>query len=164
MNLVVRQAEEKDIKIMAEMDVLCFSAPWSELSFEKEIKENHLAFYIVAEIDERVVGYAGLWCIVDEGHITNVAVHPDFRRKGIGEALVSVLLEHTTEIGLLSHTLEVRASNDPAIALYSKFGFEAAGVRKNYYEDNGEDAIIMWRRQENEMEPEPLAKQENETE
>ncbi len=152
MNLVVRQAEEKDIKIMAEMDVLCFSAPWSELSFEKEIKENHLAFYIVAEINERVVGYAGLWCIVDEGHITNVAVHPDFRRKGIGEALVSVLLEHTTEIGLLSHTLEVRASNDPAIALYSKFGFEAAGVRKNYYEDNGEDAIIMWRKQENEME------------
>ena len=74
------------------------------------------------------------------------------QRKGIGEALVSVLLEHTTEIGLLSHTLEVRASNDPAIALYSKFGFEAAGVRKNYYEDNGEDAIIMWRKQENETE------------
>lgn len=147
MNLIIRQAEEKDIKPMAEMDILCFSAPWSEDSFESEIKENHLAFYIVAEIDERMVGYAGLWRIVDEGHITNVAVHPDFRRKGIGEALVSVLLEHTIKNGITSHTLEVRVSNNPAISLYTKFGFEPAGLRKNYYEDNGEDAIIMWRKE-----------------
>ena len=145
MDLIVRQAEEKDIKPMAEMDILCFSAPWSEVSFEKEIKENHLAFYIVAEVDGSMVGYAGLWCIVDEGHITNVAVHPDYRRKGIGEALVSVLLEHTIKSGILSHTLEVRASNEAAISLYTKFGFQPAGLRKNYYEDNGEDAIIMWR-------------------
>jgi [ribosomal protein S18]-alanine N-acetyltransferase len=147
MDLAVRQAEEKDIKPMAEMDILCFSAPWSEDSFKKEIEENHLAFYIVAEIDGRMVGYAGLWCIVDEGHITNVAVHPDFRRNGIGEALITVLLEHTIENGIVSHTLEVRESNIPAILLYSKFGFEPAGIRKNYYEDNGENAIIMWRRQ-----------------
>jgi [ribosomal protein S18]-alanine N-acetyltransferase len=145
MNLIVRQAEERDIKPMAEMDLLCFTAPWSEASFKKEIKENHMAFYIVAELDGRMAGYAGLWCIVDEGHITNVAVHPDFRRRGIGEALVSVLLQHTVENGILSHTLEVRASNNPAISLYKKFGFEPAGLRKNYYEDNGEDAIIMWR-------------------
>ena len=148
MDLVVRQAEEKDIKPMAEMDILCFSAPWSEDSFEKEIMENRLAFYIVAEIEGRLVGYAGLWCIVDEGHITNVAVHPEFRRRGIGEVLVSVLLERTMGNGILSHTLEVRASNDPAISLYSKFGFKPAGLRKNYYEDNGEDAIIMWRKEE----------------
>jgi ribosomal-protein-alanine N-acetyltransferase len=131
---------------MAEMDILCFSAPWSEESFEKEIRENRLAFYIVAEINGIMVGYAGLWCIVDEGHITNVAVHPDFRRRGIGEALVSVLLDHTVRNGILSHTLEVRASNEAAITLYSKFGFQPAGFRKNYYEDNGEDAIIMWRK------------------
>jgi len=147
MDLIVRQAEERDVKPMAEMDHLCFAAPWSEESFGKEIMENRLAFYIVAEIDGRMVGYAGLWCIADEGHITNVAVHPDFRRRGIGEALVSVLLQHTAENGILSHTLEVRASNAPAISLYKKFGFEPAGFRKNYYEDNGEDAIIMWRRQ-----------------
>jgi ribosomal-protein-alanine N-acetyltransferase len=128
------------------MDILCFSAPWSEESFEKEIRENRLAFYIVAEINGIMVGYAGLWCIVDEGHITNVAVHPDFRRRGIGEALVSVLLDHTVRNGILSHTLEVRASNEAAITLYSKFGFQPAGFRKNYYEDNGEDAIIMWRK------------------
>lgn len=148
MNLIIRQAEVRDIKPMAEMDILCFSAPWSEESFRKEIEENRLAFYIVAEISGRMVGYAGLWSIVDEGHITNVAVHPDFRRKGIGEALITVLLNHTLENGILSHTLEVRASNDPAISLYMKFGFEPAGLRKNYYEDTGEDAIIMWRTEE----------------
>lgn len=148
MDLIVRMAEESDIRPMAEMDILCFSAPWSEESFRKEITENRLALYIVAEISGRMVGYAGLWSIVDEGHITNVAVHPDFRRKGIGEALITVLLNHTLENGILSHTLEVRASNDPAISLYSKFGFKPAGLRKNYYEDKGEDAIIMWRTEE----------------
>jgi ribosomal-protein-alanine N-acetyltransferase len=147
MDLIVRQAEEKDIRPMAEMDILCFTIPWSEESFEKEIKENNLAFYIVAEIGGRLVGYAGLWRVANEGHITNVAVHPDFRRRGIGEALVSVLLSHTIKNGIRSHTLEVRASNEPAISLYSKFGFEPAGLRKNYYEDNGEDAVIMWRKQ-----------------
>ena len=147
MDLIVRQAEERDIKPMAEMDVLCFTAPWSEDSFAKEIRENHLAFYIVAETQGRMVGYAGLWRIIDEGLITNVAVHPDFRRRGVGEALVSVLLTHTMENGITDHTLEVRVSNEAAISLYTKFGFEPAGLRKNYYEDNGEDAIIMWRRQ-----------------
>ena len=145
MDLIIRQAEESDIRPMAEMDILCFTAPWSEESFTQEIKENNMAFYIVAEIDGKVAGYAGLWCIVDEGHITNVAVHPDFRRRGIGEALVSVLLTHTIENGILSHTLEVRESNAAAISLYTKFGFVPAGKRKNYYEDNNEDAIIMWR-------------------
>ena len=150
MNLIIRQAEEKDIKPMAEMDILCFSVPWSEDSFTSEIKVNRIAFYIVAEVDNRLAGYAGLWRIVDEGHITNVAVHPDFRRKGIGEALVSVLLEHTVKQGIVSHTLEVRVSNFSAIALYTKLGFEPAGLRKNYYDDNGEDAIIMWRKQTDE--------------
>lgn len=147
MNLVVRQAEIRDIKPMAAMDALCFTTPWSEASFDKEIRENRLAFYIVAEIGDRLVGYAGLWCVGDEGHITNVAVHPDFRRRGIGQALISVLLSHTITNGIRSHTLEVRASNNAAISLYTKFGFEPAGRRKNYYEDNGEDAIIMWRKQ-----------------
>ncbi|MBR0598057.1 ribosomal protein S18-alanine N-acetyltransferase [Clostridiales bacterium BAD-6] len=142
---MVRQAEAGDVKTIAELDKICFSAPWSESSFEKEIKENQLAFYIVAEIDHCIVGYAGLWRIIDEGHITNVAVHPDFRQKGIGEALVSVLLDHTQREGIRSHTLEVRASNFAAISLYTKLGFVNVGYRKNYYEDNGEDAIIMWR-------------------
>jgi ribosomal-protein-alanine N-acetyltransferase len=147
MDLIIRQAEEKDIKPMADMDILCFSTPWSEKSFEQEIKENPLAFYVVAETDGRIVGYAGLWFIEDEGHITNVSVHPEFRRRRIGEALISVLLAYTIKNGVLGHTLEVRVSNNAAISLYMKFGFESAGVRKGYYADNGEDAIIMWRKE-----------------
>ncbi len=147
MDLIIRQAEEKDIQSMADMDRICFSVPWSKEAFEKEIHENHLALYVVAELEERMVGYAGLWRIVDEGHITNVAVHPDFRRRGIGEALVGVLLDYTLRDGIKSHTLEVRASNHRAISLYEKYGFRDAGRRKNYYEDNHEDAIIMWRQE-----------------
>lgn len=145
MDLIIRQAEEKDIKPMAEIDKVCFSVPWSEKSFEEEIKNNHLAFYVVAEIGDKIVGYAGLWQVDVEGHITNVAVHPEFRRKRIAEALISVLIDHTKKNGVLSYTLEVRASNEAAISLYLKHGFKPAGIRKGYYMDNGEDAIIMWR-------------------
>lgn len=145
MDLIIRQAEEKDIKPMAEIDKICFSVSWSEKSFSEEIKNNRLAFYVVAEIDDKIVGYAGLWLVDVEGHITNVAVRPEFRRKRIAEALISVLLDHTKKNGALSYTLEVRASNEAAISLYVKLGFKPAGIRKAYYEDNGEDAIIMWR-------------------
>jgi ribosomal-protein-alanine acetyltransferase len=145
MDLIIRQAEMKDIDTIAELDKLCFAAPWSRASFETEITNNDLALYIVAEVDDTVIGYAGLWCVIDEGHITNVAVHPDHRKKGVGEALVSSLLDQTLSEGIKYHTLEVRPSNDAAIALYTKFGFQPSGIRKKYYEDNGEDAIIMWR-------------------
>lgn len=145
MDLIIRLAEEKDIKPMANIDIMCFSVPWSEKSFEQEIRNNHLASYIVAEIGHKVIGYAGLWLVSGEGHITNVAVHPEFRRKKIGEALICALLSHTIKNGALSHTLEVRASNEAAISLYTKLGFVPAGIRKSYYEDNDEDAIIMWR-------------------
>lgn len=148
MNLIIRQAEEKDIKPIAEIDKISFSVPWSEKSFEQEIMNNRLAFYIVAEVGDKIVGYAGLWLVDTEGHITNVAVHPEFRRKRIAEALISVLISNTIKNGAVSHTLEVRASNEAAISLYSKFGFKPAGIRRSYYEDNGEDAIIMWRIEE----------------
>lgn len=145
MDMVIRQAEERDIESMAQLDQLCFAAPWSEKSFQEEIVQNQMAFYIVAEINQQIVGYAGLWRILDEGHITNIAVHPDFRKKGIGESLVMLLMAHTVQEGILSHTLEVRQSNSAAICLYRKLGFKSGGVRKSYYEDNGEDALVMWR-------------------
>jgi ribosomal-protein-alanine N-acetyltransferase len=144
MSLRIREAEAKDIEIMSELDRICFAAPWSPGSFEHEIKRNRLAFYVVAEVEETVVGYAGLWIIIDEGHITNIAVHPDYRRRHVGEALISVLVETTRERGVLSYTLEVRPSNRAAISLYKKMGFKEAGCRKKYYEDNNEDALIMW--------------------
>lgn len=143
--LIIRKAEKKDIKEVAALDRLCFSMPWSEETIRQEIMENNIALYIVAEIEGKVVGYAGMWLIVDEGHITNVAVHPVFRRKHIGQGIVSVLLAHSEEAGTKRQTLEVRKSNNAAIELYSKFDFLPVGIRKEYYEDNGEDALIMWR-------------------
>lgn len=144
--MIIRMAEEKDAPEMAELDKVCFADPWSEASFRQEMTENDRAFYIVAEIEGKVVGYAGLWAILDEGHITNVAVSPDYRRKGIGRAIVGTLVEAAEENGLTSFTLEVRESNLPAQELYTEFGFEPAGLRKGYYLDNGENAVIMWRK------------------
>ncbi|WP_206458635.1 ribosomal protein S18-alanine N-acetyltransferase [Anaerovorax sp. IOR16] len=146
--LLIRKAEERDIKEMAELDQMCFAMPWSEESFYDEIVKNELAFYIVAEIEKKVVGYVGSWMILDEGHITHVAVHPGYRKKGIGHAMLSLLFDHCEKNGIFSHTLEVRPSNQAALTLYGQFGFKEAGRRKAYYENNGEDALILWRRAE----------------
>jgi [ribosomal protein S18]-alanine N-acetyltransferase len=160
----IRAATAEDIDNMTELDATCFSAPWSRASFEAELTTNQLAWYLVAEElvpacedtkwtsspeldDEQVgilVGYAGLWAIEDEGHITNVAVHPDYRRMHLGSILVNMLIADTRKEGLRRFTLEVRVSNQAAISLYEKFGFRSAGLRKGYYEDNNEDAMIMW--------------------
>lgn len=146
--LIIRAAEEYDIKAMADLDILCFADPWSEESFRSEIMENGRACYIVAEIADEIVGYAGLWGILDEGHITNVAVDPKYRRKGIGRAVVETLIKVSEKKHLNSFTLEVRESNFPAQALYEEFDFKSVGIRKSYYRDNGENAIIMWRTNE----------------
>ena len=143
--LIVRAATVEDAPAIAEMEILCFSSPWSLETIINEIVENKLALYVVAEVDGLVVGYVGIWLVVDEGHITNVAVHPDWRRKHIAEAIIATLIDVTESHGVMAHTLEVRASNTPAQKLYEKFGFKPMGVRKGYYEDNNEDAIIMWR-------------------
>lgn len=144
-DLVIRRAEPKDIKAMAALDTVCFAAPWSEESFRQEIENNNLALYLVGEVDGILAGYAGIWAIVDEGHITNVAVHPDFRRCGVAKAMMEVLIQSCAEEGIFRQTLEVRPSNEAALALYEGFGFRIEGRRKGYYEDNGEDALIMWR-------------------
>ncbi|MFR6257779.1 MAG: ribosomal protein S18-alanine N-acetyltransferase, partial [Anaerovoracaceae bacterium] len=124
---------------------LCFPDPWSRDSLIYELDKNPRAFYIVAELDDKVVGYAGLWWIGDEGHITNVAVRPGFRNRKIASGIMTVMLDFTTKEGIKHHTLEVRRSNEPAIGLYEKYGFEVEGIRKGYYLNNGEDALIMWR-------------------
>ena len=142
---MVRRAGAGDVSAMAQLDALCFTVPWSEDAFRQELEGNELAFYLVAEKDGQIIGYAGLWAILDEGHITNVAVHPQHRKKGLGEMLCSLLIQLTEEAGLKRHTLEVRPSNEAALSLYEKLGFQVAGRRKGYYEDNGEDALILWR-------------------
>lgn len=124
---------------------LSFSVPWSKNAFVEEIKNNKFARYIVAKIDGKVVGYAGMWKVMDEGHITNIAVHPEFRRSGIGSRLLEGLIDIARREYIASMTLEVRKSNIAAQKLYEKFGFAEGGFRKGYYSDNGEDALIMWK-------------------
>lgn len=144
-DVIIRQATIKDVEDIYEIEKLCFPDPWSRDALTYELEENPRAFYIVADLDGQVVGYAGLWWIEDEGHITNVAVKPGYRNRRIGEGIISVMIDFTSKEGIKHHTLEVRRSNDPAISLYEKFGFRTEGVRKRYYRNNGEDALIMWR-------------------
>lgn len=144
-DVTIRQATAEDVDDIYEIEKLCFPDPWSRDALIYELEENPRAFYIVADLDGQVVGYAGLWWIEDEGHITNVAVKPGFRNRRIGAGIIGVMLDFTSKEGILHHTLEVRRSNEPAISLYEKFGFRTEGVRKKYYLNNGEDALIMWR-------------------
>ena len=144
-DVIIRQAAAEDAEAIFEIENMCFPDPWSLESIEYEFEENPRAFYVVAEHSGEIVGYAGLWWIEDEGHITNVAVKPGFRNRKIGEGIIAVLLDFTIQEGISHHTLEVRRTNEPAINLYEKFGFEVEGVRKGYYQNNKEDALIMWR-------------------
>lgn len=142
--LVIRQARKEDSESLAKTDLLCFTIPWSRKAFESEFEYENEAFYIIAEIGDDVAGYMGMRMIFDEGHITNVAVKPEYRRKHVAKAMMTVFLEEGKKRGINSFTLEVRESNEPAINLYKSFGFTEEGKRKNYYPDNHEAAIIMW--------------------
>ena len=127
---------------IAELEKLCFSDPWSANSIASEL-DNKLAYWLVAAEGERVAGYIGSQTVMDETDMMNVAVHPDYRRKGIAEALVNDLVENLKKMGSHCLTLEVRASNVPAITLYEKLGFTEIGRRKNYYRNPREDALIL---------------------
>ena len=127
---------------VAELEKLCFPDPWSEKSIASELS-NKLALWLVAEEDGWVAGYIGSQTVPDESDMMNVAVHPDYRRRGIAEALVVALCDALREQGSVSLTLEVRASNEPAKALYQKLGFEQVGRRPNYYRNPKEDALIL---------------------
>lgn len=124
---------------------LCFHSAWDRESFKNEL-QNGLARYVVAVADNVAVGFGGMWLIIDEGHITNIGVHPEYRGIGIGDKILSSLISICKEENICSMTLEVRASNYIAQNLYKKYGFVSEGIRKAYYEDNKEDALIMWKR------------------
>ena len=128
---------------VAELERICFSTPWSRNMLAEELDNALSAFLVALDDAGRVVGYAGLQVVLDEGYITNVAVRPECRRKGIAGKLLQVFLDFAQGNRLAFLTLEVRASNAAAIALYESRGFQAAGRRKNYYEHPREDAIIM---------------------
>lgn len=142
MELRIREMRRRDLDQILEIEELCFPLPWSRESFLTELK-NPLAQYIVAQEGFVLQGYAGVWLIFDEGHITNVAVHPRARGRRIGELLLANIMALASANGAVVVTLEVRPSNDAALSLYRRMGFEEKGLRRGYYLDNGEDALIM---------------------
>ncbi|WP_032121329.1 ribosomal protein S18-alanine N-acetyltransferase [Clostridium amazonitimonense] len=124
---------------------LSFPISWYRESFIREL-QNNFAYYVVAKYKGDIVGFGGTWIILEESHITNIAVHPNFRGLGIGEIILKSLINIGKIHGINSMTLEVRPSNTAALGLYNKLGFLEEGRRKNYYEDNKEDALILWKR------------------
>ena len=145
MCISINLMKQEDIDGILEVSSSSFSIPWSRESYVQELS-NPVAKYFVAKIDNKVVGFAGTWIVLDEGHITNIAVHPSYRKQGIASKLLENLLSYCTEHGCTAFTLEVRSGNKAARALYEKYNFKQDGIRKGYYEDNKEDAILMWLR------------------
>jgi len=142
--IVIEEMRIDDIDPVQEVERASFPVPWPANAFRHELTQNKNAHYIVAKEGEHIVGYAGLWLSLDEAHITTFAVLPQYRRRKIGERMLLSLFERAEKLGAEWLTLEVRASNLPAQRLYEKYGFRPAGVRRRYYSDNNEDAIIMW--------------------
>ena len=139
---------ETGIMTAADVDAVCaieeatFARPWSRASIENELT-NSCARYVVLRRSGETVGYAGMWLVIDEAHVTNVAIRKDLRGQGLGEKLMRALILLAADSGMIWMTLEVRRSNAAAQGLYRKLGFVDVGWRKRYYEDNGEDALLM---------------------
>lgn len=142
MEYTIRNANEADLDALEEMEALCFSLPWKRSTLEWFLPDDRHEFLLAVQGDT-ILGYINLLHVMDEGYIGNVAVHPDYRRQGLGSALVKTMLSRCAELELLFATLEVRSSNAPAIGLYSAHGFESVGRRKDYYDRPKEDAILM---------------------
>jgi ribosomal-protein-alanine N-acetyltransferase len=137
---MIRELKESEIPLIADIERVCFSTPWSEKSIEDSfcLDCNH---FFVCDSEGRIAGYIGLSIAADEGYILNVAVLPEYRRKGIGEALVRYVITGFGDLAFV--TLEVRPSNTAAVALYQKLGFERVGERKNYYRNPDENALLL---------------------
>ena len=141
--LVVEPMRLSDVASVLEIERMSFSSPWPAYAFEQELTANRLARYVVARSEDLVIGFAGVWLMVDEAHITTFGVHPDHRRRGVGRRLLLRLADVARELGALRLTLEVRVSNQAAQALYRSFGFAVKGRRIAYYSDDGEDGLVM---------------------
>ncbi|RSL30667.1 ribosomal-protein-alanine N-acetyltransferase [Salibacterium salarium] len=141
---VIRFMEEKDLDGIMRVEHDAFQMPWTRYAFFNELTNNQFAHYLVAEWGHEIIGYCGVWIVIDEAHITNVAVHSNYRGQRIGKVLLMNALDMAYVYGAKSMSLEVRVSNVAAQSLYKKLGFQAGGIRKNYYTDNREDALVMW--------------------
>jgi [ribosomal protein S18]-alanine N-acetyltransferase len=143
-SFVFRYMKEEDIDQILEVEHASFTTPWSREAFYNELHNNKFAVYIVLEEDKKVIGYCGAWIVIDETHVTNLAILPEHRGRKLGEALLRKMMSVATEMGAKSMTLEVRVTNHVAQSLYRKLGFQNGGIRKNYYSDNQEDGLVMW--------------------
>ena len=145
MPFTVRDAQAGDVQSIAELEKLCFSLPWNEKQILSQYPDDMHDFLVCVTADGHLAGYVGMMHVLDEGYIANVAVSPEYRRRGVADMLISGLLSRAEAHELSFVTLEVRQSNAPARALYAKHGFTDVGVRKKYYESPTEDAILMTR-------------------
>jgi len=166
MPFVVQKMIPADVPAVAALEQITFTMPWSIHAFEYEVRNNPMAHFFVirpgpqmlpeqrlhtaespswnrGSSPRTILGYGGLWLIVDEGHICTLAVHPNWRGRGLGELLLHTMIEQAMQLDAVVATLEVRASNHVAQSLYDKYGFVRVGLRKGYYADNHEDALIM---------------------
>ncbi|HEX7491586.1 MAG TPA: ribosomal protein S18-alanine N-acetyltransferase [Candidatus Limnocylindrales bacterium] len=141
--IVVDRMQIADLPAVHEIEQDSFSTPWPAHAYQHELESNRLAHYLVARSRDQVVGFAGIWLLVDEAHITTFATRGTWRRQGIGERLLLALLDLSMARGAHEATLEVRPSNEPARRLYEKYGFNVVGIRPRYYSDDNEDALIM---------------------
>ena len=139
-----RMMNVDDIDQVMVVEDKSFTIPWSRESFYNEIITNQFAVYLVLEDEGRVIGYCGVWIVIDEAHITNIALLPEYRGRKLGEALLRKIIEVAIERGAKTMTLEVRMSNMIAQSLYRKLGFQGGAIRNSYYTDNYEDALVMW--------------------
>lgn len=145
MELELQPMQAKHLNGVLSIERVSFPSPWSRQAFLGEIYHNEFASYFVCLKDGQVIGYGGMWVVLDEAHITNIAVHPDYRGQKVGKFILEGLLHQAALSGANRVTLEVRASNKIAQRLYANAGFVHTGIRKGYYTDTGEDALLMWK-------------------
>ncbi|CDO04136.1 ribosomal-protein-alanine N-acetyltransferase [Oceanobacillus picturae] len=142
--ITIRKMEIADVDQVMEVERVSFTTPWTTDIFYQEIVDNQYAYYYVIEWNGRIVGYVGTWVVLEDAQVTNIAIMPELRGNKLGEKLFQYMLLQVKLIGATRLSLEVRESNIPAQKLYRKFGLVPGGIRKNYYTDNQEDAIVMW--------------------
>lgn len=135
---------DSDVRDVLRIEEQAFSTTWPANAFYQELHDNKLAHYYVGRVGERLVSYGGIWVILEDSHITTIAVHPQYRGRRYGEIMLMRLLDEAIARGASWMTLEVRESNDVAQALYRKYGFTTVSTRRGYYSDNNESALVMW--------------------
>jgi len=143
-NFLIRKMEIDDISNVGKVETATYKNPWPQDIFLRELTENDHAHYFVAVLGDKVIGYGGMWLVVDDAQITNIAIHPSYRGHKFGEKLFQQIFDYGVHHGMRRLSLEVRESNMVAQRMYQKFGLVRAGIRKNYYTDDGEDAVVMW--------------------